>query len=148
MTDRPFETQPLTAMSARPWVRLAMAAAMLVAIAACSGATLSPGTSTAPSTAPSAAASADASPGASGATACIDAGTMAIIQSLTASGADVEAILTDQGDELVAGLQSFTPPADAMTWRDDLVAAVQAGDAQAVQEQVAMIGSEVSLETC
>jgi hypothetical protein len=73
---------------------------------------------------------------------------MAIITELTASGADVEAILTEKGDELVTGLQSFTPPADAMTWRDDLVAAIQAGDAQAVQDQLAMIGSEVSLETC
>jgi hypothetical protein len=73
---------------------------------------------------------------------------MAILTSLTASGADVPAILADKGDELVTGLQSFTPPADATTWRDDLVSAIQAGDAQAVQDQVAMIGSEVTLESC
>ena len=62
--------------------------------------------------------------------------------------ADVETIITEQGDELVAGLQSFTPPADATTWRDDLVAAIEDGDADAVQEQIGMIGSTVTLEFC
>jgi hypothetical protein len=146
MNDR--SPEPQNAASARPLTRLALVAGMLLVLGACSGSTSSPAPSTAASTEPSMAASSEASPDASGATACLDASTMAIITELTASGADVEAILTEKGDELVTGLQSFTPPADAMTWRDDLVAAIQAGDAQAVQDQLAMIGSEVSLETC
>ena len=56
------------------------------------------------------------------------------------------------GDRLgslpIAGLQSFTPPPDATTWRDELVAAVENGDADEVQAKVEMIGSDITLEFC
>ncbi len=138
MTHQQSESQLPRAIAARARRRLALIGVAVLAIAACTPTTSSPATSSSPAgtSAPS------------GAAACIDASTAAIIQALTLPNADVETIITEQGDELVAGLQSFTPPADATTWRDDLVAAIEDGDADAVQEQIGMIGSSVTLEFC
>jgi hypothetical protein len=140
MTDQPVLLRPLRASRARILVPLALVCVVLVATGGCAGTAASPVASVGATLQPT--------PGASGATACIDAGTNAIIQSLTKSGADVATIIAERGDELVAGLQRFTPPANATTWRDELVAAIQSGDATAVQTKVAMIGSEVKLDVC
>ena len=140
MTDQPFLSRLPRAARAPVLVPLALVCVALLAAAGCAGTAASP--------AASVPASAQRTSGASGATACIDAPTNAILQSLTISGADVATIIAEQGDELIAGLQRFTPPANAMTWRDELVAAIQSGDAAAVQGKVATIGSEVQLDVC
>jgi hypothetical protein len=143
MTYQPFESRMSRATPARCTIWLALVGVAMLAIAGCAGATPSPtptgsgvGTTTEPTS------------GASGAAACIDAETAAIIQALTAPGADVQTIITEQGDALIAGLQSFTPPPDATTWRDELVAAVENGDAEEVQAKVEMIGSDITLDFC
>lgn len=143
MTRQSLQTQvrSATPVWSRTW--LGLVAVALLAIAACGGTTTSP----VPTVGGGGATTAPTASGSGGA-ACIDAETAAIIQSLTAADADVEAIITQQGDELVAGLQSFTPPPDAATWRDDLVAAIEEGDADAVRSQIQMIGTEVTLEFC
>ena len=143
MTHLQFESQLPRAIIARPWNRLALVGLAVLAIAGCSPTTSSPAASSSP-----AGTTTEPTSGSSSAAACIDAETAAIITALGAPGANVETIITEQGDELVAGLQSFTPPADATTWRDDLVAAIEDGDADAVQEQIGMIGSSVTLEFC
>jgi hypothetical protein len=137
MIHQQFETQPPRAV-AGPLRALALVALAVLAIVACTPTTSSPATSSSPA----------GTSNPSGAAACIDASTAAILTALTAPGANVETIITEQGDELVAGLESFTPPADATTWRDDLVAAIEDQDAEAVQEQVRMIGTSVTLEFC
>jgi hypothetical protein len=86
--------------------------------------------------------------GSSAAAGCIDADTAAIIQSLRDDPANAPATIEERGDDLLAGLQRFTPPAEATTWRDDLVAALESGDAAAVQTLVESVGSEVVLEFC
>lgn len=121
--------------------RLALATVAVLALAGCGGTTASAGPTSGSATAAPPATS-------GGSTACIDSDTAAIIQELREPGADVAAILTADGDDLLAGLASFTPPANATAWRDALVAAVQAGDAAAVQTEVQKIGSEVVLEFC
>ena len=83
----------------------------------------------------------------SSAEACVDAETAAIIQSIR-DGGDVATILADKGDALAAGLGRFTPPADATTWRDELVTAIANGDADAVKTKLGAIGSEVTLAFC
>ena len=143
MTHHPFGSHLPRAIIARPWSRLVLVGLAVLAITACSPTTSSPSTSSSP-----AGTTTEPTSGPSGAAACIDAETAAIITALTVPGANVETIITEQGDELVAGLKSFTPPADATTWRDDLVAAIEDGDAEAVQQQVGMIGSSVTLEFC
>ena len=143
MTYQPLESPQPTTTWRRSATVLTLAFGMVLALAACSGTTTSPagtGAASSPTTAATAAGS--------GAAACIDAQTAAIIQSLTAPGADIEAIITEDGDALVAGLQSFTPPPDATEWRDNLVAAIEDGDTAEVEAQLGMIGSEVTLEFC
>jgi hypothetical protein len=143
MIHRPYESRMgrATQTPTRPWLSLVGVALLIVA--GCTGTTPSPSP-----TASGVVTTAEPTSEASGAAACIDAETAAIIQALRAPGADVETIITEQGDKLVAGLQRFTPPPDATTWRDELVAAIEDGDAAAVQAQVEMIGSEVTLQFC
>ena len=87
---------------------------------------------------------------ASGSTACLDAPTMAIIDQLRASGADVPAILAANKPALVAGLgrlQSTDPTTTA--WRDFLVEAVNSNDAANVALQIARLSSgQVAVPPC
>ena len=89
-------------------------------------------------------------PNATPVTACVDAGTKAVLDQLTASGADIPAILEANADVLVAGLQTFQPADEAtITWRDDFVAALEAGDMAAAETQVqALISGGVALTAC
>jgi hypothetical protein len=137
---------------ARSLIGLALVGVALAAMAGCGG-TAASATAAATAASPTsagtvAAPTTEPAPGASGAEACIDPETAAIIAALRESDADVETIITEQGDTLVAGLQAFTPPADAATWRDELVAAVEDGDVQAVETKVQAIGSAVTLSFC
>lgn len=143
MTSEPFESRMHRVVRVKASTWLAVLAVALLAIAGCGGTTSSP----APTSGGGGATTEPTSSG-SGAAACIDAETAAIIQSLTAADADVEAIITEQGDDLIAGLQSFTPPPDAAAWRNELVTAIEDGDTAAVQTQIEMIGTEVTLEFC
>jgi len=95
----------------------------------------------------SSASTAPASSG-SGATACIDAETAAIIQSIRDTPANAQSIITEKRDALIAGLQRFSPPPDATTWRDELVTAIQNGDVAAAQAKVQAIGAEVKIAFC
>lgn len=82
--------------------------------------------------------------------ACVDAGTKAVLDQLTAEGADIPTILETNSDLLIAGLQTFQPADEAtMTWRDDFIAALEDGDMAAAQVQVeALISGGVALSAC
>lgn len=143
MTNQQRDLKPSPSRPAGPWTLLVFVGVTLLALAACGGAARSPASTESagsPTTGPTASAS--------GAAACVDAEAAAVIEALRAPGADVQAIITEQGDTLVAGLQRFTPPPDATAWRDELVASIESGDAAAVVSQVQKIGSEVVLEFC
>src|SRR4029077_6626013 len=82
--------------------------------------------------------------------ACVDGATYAVIQELKAPNADVSTLLTANKDTLVTGLQKLQP-ADAATttWRDALLAALQAGDMTTAATQVAMLAnSQITLTSC
>jgi hypothetical protein len=83
-------------------------------------------------------------------TACLDVNTMAILTQLQASGADVQAILAQNKDALISGLQSFQPTdPTTMTWRDDLVTALQSGDMAAAAAKVQELTTAgITLATC
>jgi hypothetical protein len=87
---------------------------------------------------------------ASGATACIDAPTMVIIDKLRATGADTPAILAANKPALVTGLQRLqSSDATTTAWRDALVAAVNSDDAVNVALQVAKLSSgQVTVAPC
>lgn len=82
--------------------------------------------------------------------ACLDADTMAILDQLKATGADVPTILAANKDKLVASLSAMQPSDPAtITWRDALVAAINSGDAQAVAAQVALVSNgQVTIPAC
>jgi hypothetical protein len=126
---------------ARPrlWTGAALLSLVVLVLGACAGTGGVAGT---------ASAGPPASAGSTVTAACIDAETTAIIQALRDDPGDAQSILDEQGDELIAGLRRFTPPVEATTWRDELVAAVEGGDAAAVQGLVQAIGSQVILEFC
>jgi hypothetical protein len=88
-------------------------------------------------------------PGGAG-SACLDAPTIAILDQLKASGADVPSLLAANKDKLIAGLNQFQPTDSAVvTWRDALVAAIRAGDADAVAAQVAILANgQVTIPPC
>ena len=82
--------------------------------------------------------------------ACVDAATKAVIDQLTAPDADVPALLADNTDLLIAGLNTLQP-ADAATttWRDELVGALQSGDLVTAAEKVDELASGgVTLAAC
>ena len=87
---------------------------------------------------------------ASGTAACVDAPTMAIIDQLRATGADVPALLAANKDALVAGLQGLeTSDSTTAAWRDDLVAALQSDDTDAAAAQIARLANdEVTITPC
>jgi hypothetical protein len=89
-------------------------------------------------------------PGATPVAGCVDAPTMAVIDQLTAAGADVPAILAANKDILIAGLNTLQPADEATTtWRDELVDALENGDMDAAALQVdALASGGVTLTAC
>lgn len=89
-------------------------------------------------------------PNATPVTACVDAATKAVLDQLTASGADVPAILSSNEAVLIAGLQTFQPADEATeTWRDDFVAALEDGDMTAAEAQVQeLVSGGVAITAC
>ena len=87
---------------------------------------------------------------ASGTGACVDAPTMAIIDQLRATGADVPAILAANKDALVSGLGDLESADPAVVeWRDALLSALTSGDMTAAAAQVALVASnQVALTPC
>jgi ABC-type phosphate/phosphonate transport system substrate-binding protein len=131
--------------STRPRVglRLALLAALAMGLGACSG-TMASNLPTLPSvelpTLP---------PGGAG-SACLDQQTLAILDQLKATGADVPALLAANKDKLIAGLNQLQPTDSAVvTWRDALVAAIRSDNAQVVATQVALLANgQVSIPAC
>lgn len=142
MTEQRHDAKPPASVPGS-WTRLLLIGVTVLAIGACGGTAGSPA-----STVSASDATTGPTAGASGAAACIDAEAAAIIEALRAPGADVQAIITEQGATLVAGLQRFSPPPDAMAWRDELVAGIESGDVPAVLSKVEEIGDEVVLAFC
>jgi hypothetical protein len=122
---------------------LALLAAVAFGLGACSGTTAS-NLPTLPSvevpTLP---------PGGAG-SACVDQQTMAILDQLKATGADVPSLLAANKDKLIAGLNQLQPTDSAVvTWRDALVAAIRSDNADAVATQVALLANgQVTLPPC
>jgi hypothetical protein len=87
---------------------------------------------------------------ASGTTACIDAPTMAIIDQLRATGADVPALLAANKDALILGLDRLeSSDPGTISWRDALVAALASDDFDAAAAEVAKLASgEVTITPC
>jgi hypothetical protein len=132
--------------SARTRTRAGAGAALLAALAlglgACSGTTAS-GLPTLPGGVPT------VPPGGAG-SACLDQQTLAILDQLKATGADVPALLAANKDKLIAGLNQLQPTDSAVvTWRDALVAAIRSDNAQVVATQVALLANgQVSIPAC
>jgi hypothetical protein len=124
----------------RPSIRaFVAAAAFAMAVAACGGSTL-------PSAVPSIAIP-TLPPGSS---ACLDAPTMAILDQLRATGADVPALLAANKDALIGGLNDLesTDP-NVTAWRDALVGALQSGDMDAAAAEIAKLANdEVTIAPC
>jgi len=118
------------------------------AVAACGGASTSAIPSIAiPSNLPSVAVTVE--PGGSGGTACVDAATLAVIDQLKAPGADVQALLTSNKDVLIKGVQSMqVNDPTTTTWKNDFVAAVQAGDSAKVGTLLGQIDTDIKITTC
>ena len=89
---------------------------------------------------------------ASGAGACIDAPTMAIIDQLraSASGTDIRALLLANKDALIDGLADLESSDPAtMDWRDALLTALDTGDVDAAATQIQrLVSDEVQLTPC
>jgi hypothetical protein len=83
-------------------------------------------------------------------TACVDGATLAVFDQLKASGADVQAILTANKDVLLAGVQAMqVNDPTTTTWKNDMVAALQAGDFTKAADLVAEVSSGgISITTC
>ena len=124
---------PIRSTIIRAVAGVALASALAVSLGACAGVSSSnlPTVGNLPTVPPS---------GAAGA--CLDAPTMAILDQLKASGADVPSILAANKDALVTGLGKLQSSDPAVTaWRDAFVAAVQAGKADDVAAQVALFSN-------
>lgn len=85
-----------------------------------------------------------------GTTACIEAATMDLLSQMQAPDADIEALLAANKDQLISGLEAFEPPDQVTaTWRDDLVAALEAGDLATAADQVsALTTAGITLSAC
>jgi hypothetical protein len=88
-------------------------------------------------------------PGGAG-SACLDQATIAILDQLKATGADVPSLLAANKDKLIAGLNQMQPTDSALvTWRDALVAAIRSDNADAVATQVALLANgQVTIPAC
>ena len=87
---------------------------------------------------------------ASGMAGCVDAPTMAVIDQLRATGADVPTLLEANDDALIAGLSELdSTDATVTAWRDALVEALEAGDFDAAADEIARLANnEVTLTPC
>jgi hypothetical protein len=127
------------------WSVVGLAALATLALGACGAAG-----SSIPTVPPSLIPQVTIGAGMSGGTACVDAATLAVFDQLKASGADVQAILTANKEVLLAGVQSMqvTDPTTT-TWKNNLVAALQAGDFAKAATLVAEVSSGgISITTC
>ena len=133
---------PIRSTFARAAAGLALASALAVSLGACAGVSSS--------TLPTLPANLPTVPPSGAAGACLDAPTLAIINQLKASGADVPGILAANKDALVTGLnkvQSSDPA--VLAWRTALVAAIQSGKADDVAAQVALFANgQVTIPPC
>jgi hypothetical protein len=121
---------------------ISLLASLAFVLGACSGATAS--------SVPTLPAGAPTVPPSGLASACFDADTMAVIDQLKATGADVPTILAANKDKLSASLTAMQPADPAVvTWRDALVAAIRSDDAAAVATQISMLSSgQVTIPPC
>jgi hypothetical protein len=87
---------------------------------------------------------------ASGMAACVDAPTLALIDQLRATGADVPTLLAANKDALIAGLGALeSSDPDTTAWRDALVDALESGDADAAADEIARLANdEVTITPC
>jgi hypothetical protein len=87
---------------------------------------------------------------ASGAAACIDTATMAIIDQLRAPGADVPTLLAANKDKLTSGLSGLnSSDAKVTEWRDKLLQALSDGDMTTAAAQIAILAAnQVQLTPC
>ena len=136
--------EPIRSTRTRAGVGAVVLALLVLAVAACSGA----GATSLPSI------NAPTLPPSGAGSACLDAPTMAILDQLKATGADTPAIVAANKDALVTGLgklQSSDPA--VVAWRDAFIAAVQAGKADDVAAQVALLSNgqangQISIPPC
>ena len=133
---------PIRSSIVRAASGLALASALAISLGACAGATAS-SIPTVPGNVPTV-------PPSGAAGACLDAPTMAIIDQLKASGADVPSILAANKDALVTGLNKIQSSDPAvLAWRTALVTAIQAGKADDVAAQVAVLANgQVTIPPC
>ena len=89
-------------------------------------------------------------PVASGMAGCVNAPTMAVLDQLRATGADLPTLLAANKDALIAGLNSMESSDTATTsWRDALVDALESGDMDAAAAEIAKLADdEVTITTC
>ena len=133
---------PIRSSLGRAAAGLALAAALAISLGACAGATAS--------TIPTLPGNLPTVPPSGAAGACLDAPTLAIINQLKASGADVPTILAANKDALLSGLNKIQSSDPAvLAWRTALVAAVQSGKAADVAAQVALFANgQVTIPPC
>jgi hypothetical protein len=86
----------------------------------------------------------------SGLSGCVDPATFALLNQLQSPGLDVASFVDQNKPALIAGLAAFQPPDAATgTWRDQLVAALQANDTATATAELQMLASgEVSISSC
>ena len=133
---------PIRSSLARAAAGLALASALAISLGACAGATAS--------TIPTLPGNLPTVPPSGAAGACLDAPTLAIINQLKASGADVPTILAANKDALLSGLNKIQSSDPAvLAWRTALVAAIQSGKAADVAAQVALFANgQVTIPPC
>ena len=75
---------------------------------------------------------------------------MDLLSQMQAPDADVAGILAANRETLISGLDAFQPPDEVTaTWRDDLAAALQAGDMATAADQVAALTTAgITLSAC
>ena len=82
--------------------------------------------------------------------ACLDPSTFAILNQAQVQGADIPTLLGNNKAALISGLQSYEPPDAATgTWRDQLVADLQANDLTKAATEIQMLTSgQVAIASC
>jgi hypothetical protein len=141
-------TDPTELLPARPVRRRSRFLLLLLTVTALGLGACTPGASGVPSVPNVSVPTTD--PNATPIAGCVDAATMAVIDQLTAEGADIPAILAANSDALILGLNTLQP-ADAATttWRDELVDALESGDMETAAEKIDELASGgVTLTAC
>ena len=135
-------SMPSRATSTRAGAATALFAALALGLGACAGVTAS-NIPTLPGNVPTV-------PPSGAAGACLDTQTLAILDQLKASGADVPSILAANKDKLVTGLgQLQSSDLAVLAWRTALVTAIQAGKADDVAAQVVLFANgQVTIPSC